>query len=72
MKLSPGKGADGVGQGTRCGGFPKIGIPFGGPNNKDYSILGSRLGSPYLGSPFFGKLPCRPRSCGCWVGCADE
>ena len=25
---------------------------FGGPNNKDYSILGSILGSPY-----FGKLP---------------
>ena len=25
---------------------------FGGPNSKDYSILGSILGSPY-----FGKLP---------------
>ena len=27
---------------------------FGGPHNKDYSILGSILGSPY-----FGKLPYR-------------
>ena len=35
-------------------GFPKIrGTLFGGLNNKDYSILGSILGSPY-----FGKLPC--------------
>ena len=28
------------------------GIPFGGPYKKDYSILGSILGSPYV-----GKLP---------------
>ena len=36
-------------------GFPKIkGTLFGGPNNKDYNILGSILGSPY-----FGKLPFR-------------
>ena len=36
-------------------GFPKIsGTIFGGPNNKDCSILGSILGSPYL-----QKLPCR-------------
>ena len=28
------------------------GYLFGGPYNKDYSILGSILGSPY-----FGKLP---------------
>ena len=35
------------------GGFPKLGVPFlGDPHNKDYSILGSILGSPY-----FGKLP---------------
>ena len=34
------------------GGFPKLGVLFGGPNNKDYSILGSILGSPH-----FGKLP---------------
>ena len=34
-------------------GFPKIrGTFLEGPNNKDYSILGSILGSPY-----FGKLP---------------
>ena len=34
-------------------GFPRIrGTLFGGPYNKDYSILGSILGSPY-----FGKVP---------------
>ena len=34
-------------------GVPKIGgYPFGGPNNKDYSILGFMLGYPN-----FGKLP---------------
>ena len=33
-------------------GFPRLGVPFRGPNNKDYSILGSILGSPH-----FGKLP---------------
>ena len=33
--------------------FPKIrGTLFGGPHNKDYSILGSILGFTY-----FGKLP---------------
>ena len=34
------------------GGFPKLEVPFGGPYNKDYSILGSILGSPH-----FGKVP---------------
>ena len=34
------------------GSFPKLGIPFWGPHNKDYSIFGS-----ILGSPDFGKLP---------------
>ena len=29
-----------------------MGVPLWGPDNKDYSILGSKLGSPY-----FGKLP---------------
>ena len=34
------------------GGFPKSrGTFLGGPHNKDHSILGSILGSPY-----FGKL----------------
>ena len=33
-------------------GFPKIRCTFWGPHKKDYSILGSILGSPY-----FGKLP---------------
>ena len=36
-------------------GFPKIrGTFFGGPHNKDYTILGSILGFPCL-----GKLPYR-------------
>ena len=26
------------------GGFPKLGVPFWGPHNKDYCILGSILG----------------------------
>ena len=37
---------------TLNGDFPKLGVPFGGPYDKDYTILGSILGSPY-----FGKLP---------------
>ena len=32
------------------GGFLQLGVPFGGPHNKDYNILGSRLGSPILGN----------------------
>ena len=28
------------------GGFPKLGYPFWGPHNKDYSILGSIFGVP--------------------------
>ena len=32
------------------GGFPKLGVPFWGPYNKDYSISGSILGSSYLGN----------------------
>ena len=45
------------------GGLPKLGVPFGGPHNKDYSILESILGSPYSGKlPYWGppnlwKLP---------------
>ena len=31
------------------------GLPYWGSHNKDYSILGSILGSPY-----FGKLPYNP------------
>ena len=35
------------------GGFSKIrAYPFGDPHNKDFSIVGSILGSPYS-----GKLP---------------
>ena len=38
---------------TLTWGFPNImGTLFGGPHNKDFSILGSILGYPY-----FGKLP---------------
>ena len=37
------------------GGFPKY--LFGGPHNKDYSILGSILGFPYC-----GKVPYHPRT----------
>ena len=33
-------------------GFPVRGTILRAPNNKDYNILGSILGSPY-----FGKLP---------------
>ena len=33
----------------RVEGFPKLGVPV---HNEDYSLLGSMLGSPYL-----GKLP---------------
>ena len=36
-------------------GFPKLGVFFGGLQNKDYSILGSILGPP----PQQGKLPHR-------------
>ena len=32
--------------------LPKLGVPSWGPHNKDYGMLGSMLGSPYL-----GKLP---------------
>ena len=32
------------------GGFPKLGLPFGGSHNMDYSILGSILGSLILGN----------------------
>ena len=31
------------------------GYPFGGPNSKDYSILGSILGSPYFGKLQYGS-----------------
>ena len=38
--------------GSHGGSFLKLGVPFGGPHNQDYSKLGSRWGSP-----FFGKVP---------------
>ena len=39
-----------VGLRSGCGGFPKLGVPFWGPNNKDYSIFGSIVGFPILGN----------------------
>ena len=34
---------------TSHAGFAKLGVPLlGGPNNKDWNILASILGSPYL------------------------
>ena len=36
--------------GFRSGSFPKLCVPFWGPYKKDYSILGSILGSPFLGN----------------------
>ena len=48
-------------QGFIAVGFPKITGTFsGGPYNKDHSILGSTLGSPWL-----GELPyCYPEQSG--------
>ena len=38
------------------GGFPKLGVPFGGPQNKDAIILGSMVGVPFiLGNYLIGK-----------------
>ena len=38
-------------------GFPKLGVPFWAPYNKDYNISGSVLGFPYLGKlPYDGAL----------------
>ena len=37
-----------------CGSFPKLGVPFGGPHNKDYSIF-----LVYIGVPQFWELPCQ-------------
>ena len=43
------------------GGFPKLGVPFVGPHNKDYSIWGSILGSLILGNHHM-SLVCRKGS----------
>ena len=40
-------------------------VPFWGPHNKDYSILGS-----ILGYPNFGKLAYSPKASD-WFGCAS-
>ena len=39
----------------RVWGFQKIGVSFRGPDNKDCTIKGSMLGSPYLGRLPFTK-----------------
>ena len=52
--------------------FPQVrGTVLGGPNIKDYSILGSILGFPYLGKvPSVGmrKLSCDCSKMGLWKG----
>ena len=40
------------------GGFPNLVVPFEGPYNRDYNILGL-----IWGSPDFGKLPCLAAGC---------
>ena len=43
------------------GSSPKLGVPFWGPHNKDDNILGSILGSPYLGKlilPYMSVSTC--------------
>ena len=43
------------------GGFPKLGVLFGDSHNKGYSLLGSILGSPYLGKlPYVPTVKCAP------------
>ena len=39
------------------GGYPELGVAYWGRYNKDYSMLGSILGSPYVGKLNF---------LGCW------
>ena len=41
-----------------CGSFPKLGYPYGGPYNKDYSILGSILGPPVSGNYHVAAVVC--------------
>ena len=48
----------------RFGGFLKLGVPFGGPHNEEYSILGSMLGSLYFGKLPFVFVASRLRLCG--------
>ena len=45
------------------GGFLKLGVPFWGSHNEDYSIWGSILGSPCL-----GKLPSSSLKGSVWKG----
>ena len=41
-----------------CGGFPNLGLPFGGPYNKGSSYFGV-----YIGVPYFGKVPNLQKAC---------
>ena len=42
--------------GLGCMGFPKIrGGPYSGPRNKDYSLWGFILRSPYFGKVLYHK-----------------
>ena len=47
---------------TYCisGGFPKLGVPFGGFCNRDHSILGSILESPHFGKLISITYPFEP------------
>ena len=44
----------------RVGGFPNLRVPFWGPHSKGYSILGSILGSHFLGKPPVHESKRRP------------
>ena len=41
--------------------FPKSGVPSWGSHKKDYNILGSIVGSPYLGKPPLGASALKPK-----------
>ena len=47
-----------VGMMNACGSFPTLGVPFGGPHNKDYSLLGQ------LASQAFWVLSPKPADMG--------
>ena len=60
------------GLGLRIKGFPKLGMFFWGPHNKDYGALGAALGSPLLGNYHQPQMtpvkPVLPRSLNVGIG----
>ena len=54
--LAPGKSGDYEGHMSHMGVSQNWGYLIGGPQNKDCSILGSILGSPYSGKLPYGDL----------------